>query len=312
MNGPQNITMQDQQAALGFLRQQRTYVEREVNETVYPDIIYPTLIPVDQSAPEWTRFIEYTSMDRVGQAKWYNGNADDIPKADLEMATSLSSVFMAGIGYGYGFEEINVARVMGVNLSAEKAIAARRAYEEFMQILAFLGDTAKGFNGLFNYPGVTAVGAVTGNWDAATPDQIIADMNAAMVGQYQGTLFTRMANTMLMPPAKLMKLDSTPRSAQSDTTIAEWYERNNPYTRETGQRLIMRGVRGLETAGSGGTARLITYRRDPQVLKLHLPMSHRFLPVWQSGPLRWDVPGVFRTGGTEVRRVAEVRYTDGI
>jgi hypothetical protein len=32
---------------------------------------------------------------------------------------------------------------------------------------------------------------------------------------------------------------------------------------ETGQELTVYGVRALETAGTGGSARLVAYRRDP-------------------------------------------------
>jgi hypothetical protein len=41
-------------------------------------------------------------------------------------------------------------------------------------------------------------------------------------------------------------------------------------------------------------------------------MPHRFLPVYQDGPLNWKVPGVFRTGGLDVRRPTEMRYMDNI
>jgi hypothetical protein len=57
---------------------------------------------------------------------------------------------------------------------------------------------------------------------------------------------------------------------------------------------------------------MIAYRRDPQVLKMHIPMTHRFLNVWQTGPLVFDVPGIFRLAGLEIRRPGAVRYVDGI
>jgi len=34
--------------------------------------------------------------------------------------------------------------------------------------------------------------------------------------------------------------------------------------------------------------------------------------VYQSGPLRWDVPGVMRLGGLDVRLPKQVVYLDGI
>ena len=75
---------------------------------------------------------------------------------------------------------------------------------------------------------------------------------------------------------------------------------------------MIRAMRGLEAAGASADARMVAYRRDPSVLKLHIPMPHRFLPVYQDGPLNYVVAGVFRLGGLDIRRPAEVRYVDGI
>jgi hypothetical protein len=75
---------------------------------------------------------------------------------------------------------------------------------------------------------------------------------------------------------------------------------------------MIRVVRGLDTAGASGNGRAIAYRRDPEVLKIHIPMTHRFLPVWQTGPLVYDVPGVFRIAGLEIRRPGALRYLDGV
>jgi hypothetical protein len=103
-----------------------------------------------------------------------------------------------------------------------------------------------------------------------------------------------------------------PRSTGSDMTVLDWLQKYNVYTAQTNQPLTVRAVRGLETAGAGGVGRMVVYRRDPQVLKFHIPMPHRFLPVWQTGPMVFDVPGIFRTGGVEIRRPGAVRYVDGI
>jgi hypothetical protein len=74
----------------------------------------------------------------------------------------------------------------------------------------------------------------------------------------------------------------------------------------------MRATAKLNTAGVSGATRMIAYRRSPEVLKLHIPMPHRFMPVWQRGPLRWEIPGVMRFGGLDIRLPSEVSYTDGV
>lgn len=307
-----HIQLLDAQAALGFVVSQTSYIERQVNEIVYPDIQYPGLIPVDTSAPEWIKTVTYYSADKVGKADWINGNADDIPLASAERTKFETNVHMAGIGYGYGLEEISQAQMLGISLTADDAMAARRAYEEMVDRVALLGDSSKGFSGLFSFPGVTAGTAVTGNWATATADQILADVNTALTVQAQGTLYTAFSDTLLLPYSKFLLLATRKVNEQGLESIFTYLQKNNVYTATTGRPLMIKGLNGLDTAGAGNTARMISYRRDPSVLKMHIPMPHRFLPVYQAGPIRWEVPGIFRLGGVDVRRPAEVRYTDGI
>lgn len=303
----------DAQVATGFIVEQSAHIETEVNRTVYPDIQYPGLIPVDTSAHPMTKTVVFYSSDMFGKANWINGNSDDIPLAGTERTQFQSAVYTAGIGYGFGWEEVEQAMRDGVNLQAEDALAARRAYEEMVDAVAFIGDTRKNMNGLMNYPGITIQAIPNGDWDnsTTTEDQMLADVNAMILGVATDTAYTSIADTLLLPPSKLMTL-ATKRLGDTTSTVMEFLRRNNVYTLQTGQELTFRGVLGLETAGAGSTARMIAYRRSPQVLKMHIPMPHRFFPVWQSGPLNWEVPGVFRLGGLDIRRPKEVRYGDGI
>lgn len=135
----------DAQAAIGFVMSQRTHVESGIYQIKYPDVQYRDLVDVDTSAPEFVKTVTYFSSDIYGQAKWINGNADDIPLAGLEMGKGETPVFTAAIGYGYGWEELGVAQSMGYPLTADGARAARRAAEEFIDKIAMQGDTTKGF-----------------------------------------------------------------------------------------------------------------------------------------------------------------------
>lgn len=303
----------DAQAALGFVLSQTSHIETQVNETVYPDIQYQDLIPVDTSAHPFAQTVTYYSSDKFGEAKWINGNAGDIPLAGTELAKHETSVYTAGIGYGFGWEEIEQASMLGRNLRADDAMAARRAYEEMVDRVALLGDTEKNFEGLINNSAVTADSALTGDWDGGTTteDEILADVNEVLLDVSSTTLYTSVADTLLLPFNKLNTLATT-RLGDTQMTILEFLRRNNTYTALSGQQLTIRGVRGLETAGAGVTARMVAYRRDPQVLKLHIPMPHRFLPAHLKTPLYTEIPGVFRLGGLDIRRPKEVRYKDGI
>jgi hypothetical protein len=312
-------SMDAQQAALTFLIQQTSYIEPEVYKIRYPDVQYPQLIPVDTSANEWAKSVTYFSMDQAGRADWFNHMGKDIPMADVTREKHETTVEMAGIGYRYTLEELGQAMMIpGLNLSSDRAGAARRAYEEFVDDVALRGSTEKNYLGLLNQTSVdVSTAAAVGNggsttWDDKTGDQVAADINAAITGMYTSTLTIEIADTILMPIAAMTSLATRRMSDVTDTTIMAWLMKNNVYTMQTGQALTVRGVRGLETAAAGGNGRMIVYRRDPSVLKMHIPMPHRFLPVWQTGPMTYDVPGIFRLGGLEVRRPKAVRYVDGV
>ena len=60
------ITQDAQQVAMSFLIRQASLIEPTVYAIRYQDIQYPSLIPVDTSAPEWTPVPEsVTGRDTV-------------------------------------------------------------------------------------------------------------------------------------------------------------------------------------------------------------------------------------------------------
>lgn len=318
------LQMFDAQSTMGFLQSQVTYIEREVYRIAYPDVQYQDLIPVDTSAPEWIKSVTYYSMDRVGKADWFHHQAKDVPLVELERTKFETTVEMAAIGYRYDSEELGHAMMLGIPLTSEKADAARRAYEEFVDQVGFTGTptgvVSKGWTGLINNTNVDVIdAAATGTggsaaWADKTGDQIAKDINDALTAVYSESRTVEMADTVLLPVNE-MSLLSTKRmdSAGSDLCVLDWVRRYNVFTQTTGRPITIKAVRALENAAEGGdAARMVVYRKDPRVLKMHIPMPHRFLPVWQTGPMTFDVPGVFRLGGVDIRLPGAVRYVDGI
>lgn len=307
-----------QQQAFAFLISQLSIIEPQVYEIRYPEIQYPRLIPVDTSGDEWATSVTFFSMDKVGQAAWFHHMARDVPYADVTREKFERGLEMAAIGYFYTLEEVGKAQKLpGVNLTAERGAAARRAAEEFIDDAALRGDTTKNWYGLINYPGITTVALEADGaggspaFEAKNTTQILRDINQLLSGVYTGSLQIELANTLLLPIDVLTYLAIT-QIPNTTMTVMEWLKKYNVTTMQTGQELEIVGVRGLESAGVGGVGRMIAYRKAPDVLKLHIPMPHRFLPVMQVAPLRFDVPGIFRFGGIEVKRPAAFRYGDGV
>lgn len=306
----QLLTQDALQANVGWVRSQTAYVEAGVYRARFPEIRYPGLIPVDYSAPEWTPTIVYTSMDVVGRAKWIADRSSDIPVVGVGMEEAQTTIHMAGIGYDYGLEEVMRAQSLGMSLPSEKAQTARLVYERTVDNILFTGDDEKGWKGLINSAAVTAISAATGDWDTATEDEMLGDVNEVLTGIWTATNEIAMGDTLLLPTTKFQKLAST-RLGDTGSTVMEFIKKANVYTAETGRPLRIQSVRSLGTAGAGGTARMVAYRNSSEVLKAHIPMRHRFLPMQTTG-LLYQIPGIFRLGPLDIRLPKEVRYSDGI
>jgi hypothetical protein len=305
------------QQALSFLVSQTTYIEPQVVRIKYPELNYADYVPIDTAANEWAKSVTFFSIDQVGQAGWFNANASDIPYADFQRNIHEQGIEMAAIGYRYNLEELAQAAMLpNTNLSIERAAAARRAYEEFCHNTAMYGDTRKNWTGLTN-SALPAVINLTHTWayylgtGVNTPASMLQDFNSVITNIWQSSLTVEMADTILLP-LSVMTLLSMVQLPNTTMNMMAWIQQNNLYTNETGRALLIRGVRGLDTAGASGNGRMIAYQRDPQVLKMHRPMSHRFLPVWQKGPIVFEVPGIFRLAGLEIRRPGAIRYADGV
>ena len=297
------MEMMDMQAALGFVTHQRTHIETEVLKKPYPAIRYAEMIPVDTSANPFALSVTHFAQDSVGKAKFMNGKGDDVPLVNIKGSKFEQTVNMAGVGYSFSLEEIGAAQQLGTNLSSDGAEAARMAYEQFVDEVAFVGDAALGIEGLYNMTGITS-SAAGATFAASTPDAILAIINTALTGIFTSTQGIELADTIVLPLAEFSRIATVRLADGSDTTILDFIRRANIYTVQTGQPLNIFADRRL-------TNRMVVYRRDPQVLKMHMPMPLRFIAP-QAVNLEVKVLGMFRFAPVNIRRPGAVRYVTGI
>lgn len=286
-----------------FVASQTTIINRQANETVFPEIVYPQLIPVVNEGNPFAQSVTFVSTTQAGRAGWIHGDADDVPMADAALAAEIKPIYTAGIGYGFGWEEIQVAQQLGYALDSLRAVAARRAYEQMVNRIAFDGDAEKGFKGVSDMSIWNASGLTLVNWSdfgGVSDQDVMTNINDLLMATANaGSVPT--ADTLLVPTAYFTALYSryNPGSRES---LLNYARQNNEYTAQTQRPLTIRAVAALNGSNGSTGNKVIAYRRAPDVLVLHMPMPHRFLPVYQAGPLRFEVPGVFRLGGLNVRR----------
>ena len=267
------------------------------------------LIPVDSTTAPGARTVTYEQYDSTGIAKIISNYADDLPTADVKGKEFHSTIKAIGNSYVYSKDDIRAAQFAGKPLNQRKANAAVEAHRQLMNKLAFFGDAEYGIQGLLtnaNIPNapVVAGAATTLTWVTKTPDEILKDLNRAVSDMLDLTKGVEVPNTIVMPIAQYNHIATTARSANSDTTILQFFKGNNP-----GVEVMW--ATELKGAFTGGTDGFIVYNRNPDKLWMEIPLITEMSPAQEKG-LAYSVSVESKFGGVIVPYVLSLSFRRGI
>ncbi len=309
----------DAQVGRAFLTPQLHRIETEVYSRKYPNFDVSGFMYVNTDGDMWDVGTVVYSMDGVGKAEYLSGKGFDMPYADTLMGQDVRGFHLAGIGYEWSTQELQRAAKLGRALGSDKAMAADKAAQAFIYSVAMTGKTPgaaaseKGLTGLVNdanVPAATVPADGTGSataWSTKTPDQIVRDFYDGVNAVESATGETHIATTVLLPTSRFRYIEKTRMNDTGATILA--YIRA---AQEGGDSLTIKPSRALETAGAGGTARMIAYDNSREVAQFHLPGPHEFLPAFQKSSMTYEVGGIMNVGGTDIRLPKAVAYRDGI
>lgn len=307
----------DAQIGYAFLNPQLHRIETEVYMTKRPKFDFASFMDVDTSGDMWDVGTIFYSMDEVGKAEFLSGKAFDMPYADTLRNQHTHAFHMAGIGYEWSTQELQRTAKLGRSLTSDKAMAASDIAQAFLYSIAMTGKapgasaSEKGWTGLVNnasVPSAQVANDGTGSsrlWSAKTPDQIARDFWDGVNAVETNTGETHVATDVLLPTTRYRYLQKT-RMTDTGTTILAYILASQ----DDGERIRVRPSRALETAGTGGTTRMIAYDKNKQVVRFHLPGAHQFLPPFQKSSMVYEVGGIMNVGGTEIRLPKALAYRD--
>ncbi len=316
MNAP-ILGFADAQAAYPFVLAQGRNIETKIYQKRYPTFNYGAHVPVVTEGNQWSIGTTFFTVDSTGEAKFLSGNANDMP---LNSATKdmLSHDFaMIGSGWEWTLEEINQASLYGIDLNATKAMSAADKVERLLNTLAMSGSTEKNWTGLVNNATVTATNVAADGtagstyWTAKTPTLILRDVNTLLNSIRSTSAEVEWADTLRLPPAAFRDIATRAMGTGDGTlTVLEYLKKNNTYSAETGLPLDILPLRELATAAAGSAGRMVAYRKDPEVLRFHLPMPRTVLQPRQKSIMGFETGLIARTGGTEIRLPKAMGYGD--
>ncbi len=309
----------DEQSAYGFVTSQGRNIETAIYKRRYPTFNYADHVPVITEGNSWAIGTQFRVADHSGQAKIISGKAKDMPFGKTTRALATHDFFMIGAGWEWSLEETEQGMLYNVNVTQDDAMGAADDVERLLFDIAITGSDEVNTDGLINSSLVaSATAAATGTgsstfWADKTVDQILVDLNLGLETVRTQSGEVEWADSVRLPPAAF-RFIATKRLGTDGSmgTLLQYLGANNIYTAENGQQLDIRPLRSLSNAASGERGRAIFYRRDPSVLRFHLPMPRRVLPVHRVGLMQYQQGVIARTGGTEIRLPKAMFYLDGI
>ncbi len=287
-----------------FARELET-IKAKTYDIKYPALKATSLIPVSTDAGTGAESITYQQFDQVGIMKIISNYADDLPRSDVFGKEFTSKVKSLGGSYGYNVQEVRNAQMAGRPLNAKKATSVRKANDLKADRLAWYGDDDAQLSGLLNNANIpTGTAAATGTasateWSAKTAALILIDLNAAVTAIEETTKGIEIPDTILLPISQWRIISTTRMADGTDTTVKEFFMKNNPDIRQIERVNEMKNVTPLPSGTAGTADVMITYKKDPDVLTLEIPQPFEQFPA-QERNLEFVIPAHSRFGGVIV------------
>lgn len=298
-----NIRLDAQQTAT--LAKQLEHVFAKTYDVKYPELRARDFIPVDNSVSPAAEYYVHRQWDMIGMAVIIASYADDLPAVDAIVKEFPGPIKSMGASYKYSFQDLRRAAQTGSQLETRKARAARRAHEQLHDSIGALGNAAAGLGGFLNNGNVPIISPDNDPWSAATPLDVIADLNKLANSIPVATNHTFAPNTLLCDTASFQLISTTPISADNSMTILKFFLETHPHITDIDQWYK------LDTAGVGATNRVVAYDRSDEVLSLVIPQEfEQFAAVVKN--LVYIVNTHSRTGGVTIRHPLAIAYMDGV
>jgi hypothetical protein len=258
------------------------YITNKVLEEKLQPLSYQRFIPITSELPKGARSMTYRRAKGYARAKIIADYARDFPSVAMSGTEHTENAFDIGVSYNWSIEEIRSAIYAGINLEASKIRYARRAIEEKFDQVAWNGETSKNIKGFIKYPGTTeytvpATGTgATKTWSTKTAAQILTDLNGMKQAVYLATNGVESIDTLLIPPVQLELIKNLPIGTASDTTVYEFFVRNNP-------GITLAECFRLDGAGTAGADVMMGYKNNSEYVRFEIPMAFETIPPQQVG-----------------------------
>lgn len=278
---------------------QLEYVESRAYEVKYPTLMARELFPVDYSVPSGAETYTYRMYDHQGAFNLITNYSDDFRRVNVTGTETVGKIHSYGASVEYSVQDLRAAAMAGLPLQDHEVRAARRASEQKLDDIVLNGETNGNLYGIMTHPNIPSAAVPNGaggnpEWSTKTPAEIYADLVDIVTDMVELTKGVEAPTDIILPIAQYNLINDTRMADGTDTTILQFFLRNNQYVQR------VRSWYKLTGAGAGGVDVMIAYRNDPEVLETVIPQEFEMMPP-QPKNMSFNIPCHARFGGVRVR-----------
>lgn len=251
----------------------------------------------------------------MGKA-WASVNSNAIPGPALDIGKTMQGLHPWAMEMKWDLFELESARRLGRPIDVAKMNALKTKHSMDIDAMVYLGDTEKNVTGMFNNAGVNTSNVPADGtgasplWSTKTADQVLRDINEALNSAWANSAWTHAPTELRVAPSSLSYLANTRLGSPNDTTLLEFIREKNISAVNNGKPLNIQAVKWLETAGAGGTRRMVAYTRNPEFIRYPLVPLQRTPLEWRQ--LHQITTFYSRLGQIEIVYPETMTYRDGM
>jgi hypothetical protein len=247
------------------------------------------------------------------------GAANAIRVMQANLSKDVYPVFPYEISLMVKFIDAQRSDLLGRSLEQLYDDGIRLDYDKYMDMNTYRGQSRYGTSGLVNDPAVTAAQVADGEsgdteWSAKTPDEILADVNGAIVACWAAAGYDQEAipNHILIPPGQYADIVSRKVSEAGNVSVLSYLLDNN-IAKQKGVSLFIGDCRFCAGAGTGGTDRMVAYVNKKRFVSesVLVPLG-RVMTQPSAKTATYDSLYVANVGTVIKHYLEPFRYADGI
>lgn len=310
---PEFLNLDDNESI--YFSRELEKIKKKTYDIKYPEFKGTRLIPTTSEAGKTAETITYRQYDSTGMAKILGNYSDNLPKVSTFAKEYTSRVKPIGASFDYSIQDIRRSIELKKDLPTRKASAARRAHEQQWDNLVWKGNKDFNLQGFLYDPNTTKTVPTTGvggdTWALKTPQEILNDLNKVVIDPFELTKGVEIITDILLPIKQFSLISTTRLASGTDTTILEFFLKNNPTVKRINWVDQLKDVDPLPSGGAGPKDLMIGYNKNPDKLEFNLPQPYEQMAPEPRG-LIFEVATHSRAGGTTIYYPLSVIVMEGI